>query len=176
MRHGVRLGDDVARDQFGHGLVLVDDGEAQMCFFDGPDQRQRVPLEEAIIQVVVGPVPVNQDAIHARQLHQQDVAIQRIGVARIVQPHQWIEVGGSLAPPVRHGVGVKVVHGPGPPPPRTGRLGLEPRHIVGHEVAGLVGERELARRRRGEAGRHKQGGNHQGEQEGAGGSHGDYDT
>ena len=50
MRDGVRLGNDVAGNQVRHGLVFIDDGEAQAGLFDGLDDRKCVPVVLAVVQ------------------------------------------------------------------------------------------------------------------------------
>ena len=71
-------------------LILVADDELHLQAFALLQQSGRIAMQNGVVAVVRQSVPVDNDAINARELHQQQVVLQHMRIARVVRPNEWV--------------------------------------------------------------------------------------
>ena len=126
-------------DEFRDRLVFITDREFQAEPVGQLLQPGGVPMDRRVIQVILASVPVDDDPVDPRELHQERVVFQHIGVAGVVRTDDGMVVGSDLRLPGDAPIGMERVHRPVPAPARFERRGLVPRQVMGQDQRSRVG-------------------------------------
>ena len=127
-------------DPLFQSFVLVTNGKLEPCFANPRDHVLGPCVISGVVKGIGNAVPIDDNTIDARKLHQKDMTLEGVVVSGIVEADEGIVVGGGFAFAIpEDAVRVEVIHRPVPAPGAVDLRGAVPRQVMGEEEFGGFG-------------------------------------